>query len=601
MNRGVDFDGRQPYGTKRLAALAFVLALAAAPLAALDHIQVVDYPGATNTQINGMNDAGDVVGFYVDSAQKTHGFVLKQGKFTSFDFEGATATQGRAINNSGDIAGLYTHDDGLQHSFLYSGGTFTRIDVPNANYTGAFGLNESGEVVGHTQFPGESMKGFTWKQGQFSVFTYPDANTMACAFGVNAKGDIVGHWREPSGTIRGYVLRNGRFASFEFPGAKGTMIDVGGISSSGDIVGPYTGADGVNYGFLYSRGMFSTIAMPGAMATQARAINNRGSIAGFFRDANNVFHGFIGQAAPQSTSRVLTVDDDGADCPNSVRTIQEAVNQAPAGATILVCPGIYHGTVEISGHAKDGLKVISAGNQNDVVLQGDYTERDGFHLKDVTNVLIRGFTVRDFGNVPTTATAWGDGRLIFLENAQYSTIEFNQLIDSDMWGIGLVDAGHNLVRHNTILVDRGNLANCGVHVQGSGSVENEFTQNLMLGNQMAGIMLSSAGAGNVITNNTILSNGRFGITNSGTNATRIEGNRVSYNRGPWGVTPYPAAVLGLGRGISVTASDGVIVFDNRVRNNTELDLFWDNAGSVRFDANACDSSNTTGICAAGSK
>ncbi len=596
METGRQYDRKQFQQMKGLATLAFMLALAAAPLAALDNLRTIDYPGATNTQVNGINDAGDTVGFYVDAAQKTHGFLLKQGKFTSLDFTGATATQARAINNAGDIAGYYTYDDGLQHSFLYSAGTFTKIDVPGANYTGAFGLNDSGEVVGHTQFPGESMRGFLWKQGQYSIFTYPEPNTMACAFGNNANSDIVGHWRDTAGTIRGYLLRKGRFVSFEFPGAKGTMIDVGGVSLSGDVVGPYTGADGVNYGFLYSRGTFTTIAIPGALATQARAINNKNDIAGFFKDSNNVFHGFVGHASRLAPGRLLTVDDDGADCPNSLPTIQEAVAQAPGGATILVCPGTYHHTVEITGVAKNGLKLIAVGRQGEVVLQGDYTERDGFHLKDVSSVLIHGFTVRDFGNLATTATVWGDGKQIFLENAHYNTIEFNRVIDGDMMGIMLMDSGHNLVQHNVALVERSNLANCGIHVQGTGSAENELTQNQLVGNLMAGIMITGAGPGNRIGENSILNNGRFGITNGGTNGTTIVGNRISYNGGPWGVTPYPAAVAGLGRGISVTGSDGVVVFDNRVRGNSEVDIFWDNTGSNKFDSNACDSSNQPGAC-----
>ncbi|MBZ5622105.1 MAG: right-handed parallel beta-helix repeat-containing protein [Acidobacteriia bacterium] len=595
MNTGRQYDRRQLH-SKRLAVLAFLLALAAAPLAALENFRTIDYPGATSTQVNGINDAGDTVGFYVDAAQKTHGFLLKQGKFTSLDFTGATATQGRAINNVGDIAGYYTYDDGLQHSFLYSGGKFTKIDVPGANYTGAIGLNDNGEVVGHTQFPGESMKGFLWKQGQYSTYTYPEPNTMGCGFGINANGDIVGHWRDTAGTIRGYVLRKGRFVSFEFPGAKGTMIDAGEISLSGDVVGPYTGADGVNYGFLYSRGTFTTIAVPGALATQARAINNSNDIAGFFKDSTNAFHGFVGRASRPAPGRLLTVDDDGADCPNSLRTIQEAVAQAPGGATILVCPGTYHHTVEITGHEKDGLKLIAVGNQNEVILQGDYTEHDGFHLKDVSSVLIRGFTVRDFGDQATTATVWGSGAQIFLENAHYNTIEFNQVIDGDMVGIRLQDAGHNLVRHNAVLIERSNLANCGMHIAGAGTVDNQFLQNLLVGNLMAGIMMSGAGPGNFIGDNTIVHNGRFGITNGATNGTTIAGNRISYNGGPWGVTPYPADVAGLGRGISVTASDGVVVFDNRVRGNSEVDIFWDNAGANKFDSNACDSSNPAGAC-----
>src|SRR5205823_2619413 len=128
-------------------------------------------------------------------------------------------------------------------------------------------------------------------------------------------------------------------------------------------------------------------------------------------------------------TRVLTVDDDGLDCPASVRTIQEAVAAAPAGAVILVCPGIYQKSVSIVGPGRNGLKLIATGAEGSVVLQGDYTERDGFHLENVSSVLIRGFTVRDFGTKPTTDTEWGVGNQIYLQDAHYNTIEQNTLIN----------------------------------------------------------------------------------------------------------------------------------------------------------------------------
>ena len=42
---------RQFHQMKRLAALAFVLALAAGPLVALDNVRTIDYPDATTTVV----------------------------------------------------------------------------------------------------------------------------------------------------------------------------------------------------------------------------------------------------------------------------------------------------------------------------------------------------------------------------------------------------------------------------------------------------------------------------------------------------------------------------------------------------------------------
>jgi uncharacterized membrane protein len=62
-----------------------------------------------------INRSGEIVGFFVDSANKTHGFLLRKGEFTTIDFPGAdvVSTQARGINPQGDIVGLYVSKDAL--------------------------------------------------------------------------------------------------------------------------------------------------------------------------------------------------------------------------------------------------------------------------------------------------------------------------------------------------------------------------------------------------------------------------------------------------------------------------------------------------------
>ncbi|MCA1555644.1 MAG: hypothetical protein LC747_03040, partial [Acidobacteria bacterium] len=124
------------------------------------------------------------------------------------------------------------------------------------------------------------------------------------------------------------------------------------------------------------------------------------------------------------------MDNDFADCPNAgFNSIQAAVAAASAGDTILVCPGNYYGRVLISGHAKDGISVIANGRQDEVVLQRDpaqppSTQRNGFQLQGVDRVLIRGFTVRDFGDIRSVPPGVsGVGNNILLLNAHNNTIQ----------------------------------------------------------------------------------------------------------------------------------------------------------------------------------
>ena len=85
-------------------------------------------PGATFvfSQILGINDNGLAVGYFGDSTGSQHGFFYdtNTGKYTFLDnpaarfHNGVEITQITGINNAGDIAGFYTDANGTFHSFI---------------------------------------------------------------------------------------------------------------------------------------------------------------------------------------------------------------------------------------------------------------------------------------------------------------------------------------------------------------------------------------------------------------------------------------------------------------------------------------------------
>jgi hypothetical protein len=91
---------------------------------------IIDFPFGTNTTVtvaNGINNAGTIVGVYVDDTG-LHGFVRSsKGDFTTVDFKDengdAHPTQINSINAKGEIVGFYVGANGVQHGFL---GTPTR-------------------------------------------------------------------------------------------------------------------------------------------------------------------------------------------------------------------------------------------------------------------------------------------------------------------------------------------------------------------------------------------------------------------------------------------------------------------------------------------
>jgi len=72
---------------------------------------------------------------------------LSGGVYTSIDVPGADLTVAFGINDAGQIVGFYGGSTG-NHGFLLSGGVYTSIDVPGAVETYAAGINDAGQVVG---------------------------------------------------------------------------------------------------------------------------------------------------------------------------------------------------------------------------------------------------------------------------------------------------------------------------------------------------------------------------------------------------------------------------------------------------------------------
>lgn len=82
--------------------------------------------GPVSLDKGGINERGDVVGTYCDSAVPclvvltgTHGFLFSANEFTTIDIPGAVATSASGINVRGDIVGAYS-DGSHFHGFLLS-------------------------------------------------------------------------------------------------------------------------------------------------------------------------------------------------------------------------------------------------------------------------------------------------------------------------------------------------------------------------------------------------------------------------------------------------------------------------------------------------
>ena len=122
-------------------------------------------PANFNSQAVGINSTATpwIVGFYQpDSALATSfGFVDEGGTIITLDPFSSTFTQALGVNDLGEIVGSYTDSAGVQHGYIDNGGVFTSFDPPDSASTTINGLNNKGDIVGfYTPASGDAVVGF---------------------------------------------------------------------------------------------------------------------------------------------------------------------------------------------------------------------------------------------------------------------------------------------------------------------------------------------------------------------------------------------------------------------------------------------------------
>jgi hypothetical protein len=190
---------------------------------------LVNFPTGNNAsppvnQLLGVNNSDVAVGFYTDSKGNNHGYTysITRHRFRSIYVRGATSLTASAINNAGDITGFFTNSAGVVKAFLlYPDGKLITLAFPGATMTQAFGVNDSREVVGtYTDGTGSSAKtfGFTWTSwGGWKTISDPLGVGATTINGVNDAGDLVGFYTDSAGNTDGLLWAASRHTAPSAP------------------------------------------------------------------------------------------------------------------------------------------------------------------------------------------------------------------------------------------------------------------------------------------------------------------------------------------------------------------------------------------------
>jgi len=278
----------------------------------------IDFPGATDTNINGIVDSNDgvaLVGIFDDdtcplSCPFRLNLTAGASTFTSLpQLPGFASTQAVAINAAGTIVGGAFDAAGNESAFILDkSGNFTVFSNPGWPNSEARGISSTGRLVIGRSVVNDaagnhlSAVGFIYDVEQ-NTFTpiLPGVGVDVVAQGINAAGQVVGHVLMPDGSRIGWLRQlNGDITLFQ---VNGLSTLARGINDSGQITGwvipmpgqgrlfvtTLVGAPGVE---AVSIPDAELLEYPGAPLIFPEGITNTGEIAGIWSDGQTQ-HGFI--------------------------------------------------------------------------------------------------------------------------------------------------------------------------------------------------------------------------------------------------------------------------------------------------------------------
>ncbi len=171
-----------------------------------------NFPGSAQTQVTGLNNKGDTVGFWVTAKGTNRGFVEWNGVFASYT-DPDTPRDGRRQPAAGHQQRRHRrrvlqrcHGHSHAYQLNQATGSFKAIKIPGAVSATATGINNNGDVVGFfTDASGTTSSFLVTPSHHLTAYQFPGGSDTQ-AFGINGKDQIVGSYLDGAGVIHGFVL-----------------------------------------------------------------------------------------------------------------------------------------------------------------------------------------------------------------------------------------------------------------------------------------------------------------------------------------------------------------------------------------------------------
>ncbi|MCW3053050.1 MAG: hypothetical protein JWN14_2220 [Chthonomonadales bacterium] len=248
------------------------------------HFKAIDFPGAVQTYVFRINNLGEVVGTYFDTDGYQHGFIRLPellpgwspfylpfdvpgaGKNKIFDYELGTGlgTSAFGLNDWGQVVGQYADSAGVGHGYVASLFGFTTYTAPDASQipgfiggTGLAAINNGGDVAGlYSASPLDPIlvHGFMIHNGRRTLID-PPGSILTEVFNINDGQEVSGFYYDAMHLGHGYIYNKAaktKFQMIDVPGAV-YVSTVGTVNNVNSFVGEYVDGFGITHGYIATR------------------------------------------------------------------------------------------------------------------------------------------------------------------------------------------------------------------------------------------------------------------------------------------------------------------------------------------------------------